>query len=264
MRLALLASLPAFAACAANGVSYSGASQPRVLEPAQLGAGDEAPPGQHRLGRLSAKCTLADAGGGLDGVALSDVGCSTALLQAALRERAARAGGSFLVDLHCDPAQAELAPGSAATCSANVWGPSDPARRDPARFAGSNEPFPVNVDTGGPAAPLAPAFGAVEEAWRVLVDYWPVADQKVRAPVGPDQVGEIDFPRVGFRHLGDVRARADESCSLDTLRGALLAAAARVGATSVVGVRCIREGDTQSCVASVAAPEVDETIAEAR
>jgi hypothetical protein len=260
----LLASLPAFAACAANGVSYSGASQPRVLDPARLGSGDEAPAGQHRLGRLSAKCTLADAGGGLDGVALSDVGCSTALLEAALRDRAARAGGAFLVDLHCDPAPGKLAPGSAATCSANVWGPSNPAGGDPARVAGSPEPLPVNVDARGPAAPLAPAFGAVEEAWRVFVDYWPVPGQKVRSPVGADQVGEIDFPRVGFTRLGDVRARADESCSLDTVRGALWAAAARVGATSVVGVRCIAEGDTQSCVASVAAAEVDEPIAEAR
>jgi hypothetical protein len=255
----LLASLPAFAACAANGVSYSGASQPRVLHPAQLGSGDEAPPGQHRLGRLSAKCTLADAGGGLDGVALSDVGCSTALLQAALRDRAARAGGTFLVDLHCAPAEVELATGSAATCSASIWGPNDPVR-----VAGSPEPLPVNVDARGPAAPLAPAFGAVEEAWRVFVDYWPVPGQNVRTPVGGDQVGEIDFPRVGFTRLGDVRARADESCSLDTVRGALRAAAARIGATSVIGVRCIAEGDTQSCVASVAAPEVDEPIAEAR
>jgi hypothetical protein len=254
----LLASLPAFAACAANGVTYSGASQPPVLDPARLGSGDEAPPDQHQLGRIGARCTLADAGGGLDGVALSDVGCSTALLQAALRERAARAGGTFLVDLHCAPAEAELAPGSAATCSANVWGLNDPAR-----VAGT-EPLRVNVDARGPAAPLAPAFGAVEEAWRVRVDYWPVPGQKVRTPVAADQVGEIDFPRVGFTRLGDVRARADESCSIDTLRGALRAAAARIGATSVIGVRCIAEGDTQSCVASVAAPEVDEPIAEAR
>jgi hypothetical protein len=260
----LLASLPAFAACAANGVSYSGASQRPVLDPARLGSGDEAPPGQHRLGRLSAKCTLADARGGLDGVALSDVGCSTALLQAALRERAARAGGVFLVDLHCDPAHAELAPGSSASCRADVWGLEDRASGDPARVAGSSEPSPVNVDAHGPAAPLAPAFGQVEEAWRVFVDYWPVAGRKARTPVGSAQVGEIDFPRVGFTRLGDVRARADESCSLDTLRGALRAAAARVGATSVVGVRCITEGDTQTCVASVAAAEVDEPIAEAR
>lgn len=240
-------------------MSYTGASQRRVLDPARLESGDQAPPGQHRLGRLSARCTLADAHGGLDGVRLSDVACSTAFLQAALRERAARAGGTFLVDLRCDPARAELAPGGAARCSADVWGP-----REPARVAASREPSPVNVDPRGPAAPLAPAFGSVEEAWRVSVDYWPAPRQTQRAPIGPDQVGEIDFPRVGFTRLGDVRARADESCSLDTLRGALRAAAARLGATSVVGVRCVAEGDTRSCVASVAAPEVNEPIAEAR
>lgn len=257
-RLALLASLPAFAACAANGLSYSGATQRRVLDPARLGSGDEAPPGQHRLGRLSAKCTLADAEDGLDGVVLSDVACSTAFLQGALRERAANAGGTFLVDFRCEPAQQGLEAGDSAACSAEVWGPRAPDG------AAATAEQPVHVDPRGPAAPLAPAFGSVDEAWRVRVDYWAAPGQKTRAPLGPDRVGEIDFPRVGFVRLGDVRARADRSVSLGSLRGGLLAAAARVGATHVVDARCVTDGDTQFCVASVAAPEVDESMAEAR
>jgi hypothetical protein len=119
------------------------------------------------------------------------------------------------------------------------------------------------VDPRGPAAPLAPAFGSVAEAWRVRVDYWPAPGQVAREPVTPEQVAEIDFPRAGFVRLGDVRARGDKSCSSDTVRGALRAAAARAGATSVVDVRCVVEDDTQLCVASIAAHEVDGSIAEA-
>jgi hypothetical protein len=253
----LLASLPAFVACAPSGVSYSGDSQRKLLDPARLGSGDEAPPGQRRLGHLSAGCRLADIRAGADGVTLSDVGCSTALLQAALRERAANAGGTFLVDLRCDPGHAPLAPGGHAQCSADVWGP-----REPGRYPSAPSPVPVNVDPRGPAAPLAPAFGAVSEAWRVLVDYWPAPGQKARAPVAPERVSEIDFPRVGFVRLGDVRARADASCSKDTLRGAVRAAAARVGATSIVDVRCVAGEDAQLCIASLAALELDAPVAQ--
>jgi hypothetical protein len=259
MRRALLAGLPAFVACASSGVSYSGESQRKLLDPGRLASGDEGPAGQRRLGHLSAGCKLADARSGLDGVLLSDVACSTGLLQAALRERAADAGGTFLVDLRCDPAGGPLEPGSRARCSADVWAP-----REPAKYPTAAEPVPVNVDPRGPAAPLAPAYGAVKDAWHVQLDYWPAPGQGQRASVAPEQVAEIDFPRVGFVRLGDVRARADASCSQDTLRGALRAAAALVGATSVVDVRCVASEDARLCIASVAALEVDGAVAEVR
>ncbi len=262
--LALLASLPAFFGCASNGLSYSGDSQRRVLAPALLGSGDEAPPGQHRLGHLSAGCTLADAREGLDGVPLSNVGCSTALLRAALRERAAVAGATFLVDLQCDPA-GDFGPGERhAQCSADAWGP-----RVPERFVPPAVTPALNVDPLGAAAPLAPAYGSVHEAWKVLVDYWPAPGRSSRAPVPPEQVSEVDFPRVGFARLGEVRARSDREVSMDTLRAALRAAAARVGATSVVAPRCIAGEEMQLCIASVSAVDVPgeapgDKVAEAR
>jgi hypothetical protein len=261
-RLTLLASLPVFIACAAGGVQYSGTTQRKVLDPGRLGSGDKGPPGLRRLGQLTAGCRLADVRDGLDGVALSDVGCSTELLSAALRERAADAGGTFLIDLRCDPDSRALAPGRRATCSADVWGPRDPS--DEAMAAEPTTSDPGSLDPRGPAAPLAPAYGSVSEAWRVLVDYWPAPGQTARASVAPEQVAEIDFPRVGFVRLGDVRVRADETCSIDTLRGAVRAAAARIGATSVVDVRCVASDEARLCVASVAALEVDEPLAEVR
>jgi hypothetical protein len=238
-------------------VSYTGDSQRKLLDPGQLESGDQAPSGLRRLGHLAAGCRLAAAGEGLDGVALSDVGCSTALLSAALRERAADAGGTFLVDWRCGPSSGKLAPGDRANCSADVWGP-----REPATYSSAGEPAPSNAEPRGPAAPLAPVYGSSSEAWRVRLDYWPAPGQKARPPVAPEQVSEIDFPRVGFVRLGDVRARADGPCSTETLRGALRATAARVGATSVVDVRCIND-DTQFCVASLAALEFEEPVAEA-
>jgi hypothetical protein len=256
---AILATSLAVPACAANGVSYSGASRPRVAHPLQLESGDHGPNGQERLGRLSAACTHIDVSDGLDSARSSDVSCSNEFLLAALRDRAAAAGGTTLVGTSCDP---EVDQGQRnLECSAEVWGPSDP------KHAAIAEPLPVNVDPRGPAAPLAPGYGRVGEAWRVLIDYWPAKGGKPRAAVAPAQVVEVVFPRVGQVGLGDLRARAEEGVAEDTLRSALRAAAARIGATSIVGVRCVAGEGKQMCVASVAAPEVEadaDLVAEAR
>jgi hypothetical protein len=250
--------LPAFAACGAGAVTYSGDDQRVLLEPAQLGAGDEAPADLHRLGHVAAACELADASGGFEGVRSSDLACSPALLRAAVRERAAKAGGTFLVATECDPRGDVLPPATRrASCSADVWGPREPAAAAAASSA--------RAEPAWPAATLAPPFREVDEAWRALVDYWPVAEVAPRPPVVDSQVGEVDFPRPGFVRLGDVRARADGPCSLGTLRAALRAAAARVGATSVVDVRCVTSDEAPFCVASLAAPEaIESAVAEVR
>lgn len=256
-RFAGLLILPAFAACGAGAVNYSGSDQRPLLEPALLRSGDEAPADLHRLGQVSAACELADASAGFEGVRSSDLACSPAFLRAAVRERAAKAGGTFLVDAECDPEGDVLPPVTRrASCSAEVWGP-----REPAAGAASLAP----TEPPWPAPQLAPPFHAIDEAWRALVDYWPAPGVAPRPPIGDSQVGEVDFPRVGFARLGDVRARADGPCSVDTLRAALRAAAARVGATSVVDVRCVTDDDAPFCVAGLAGPEaIEPIVAEAR
>lgn len=252
-RFAGLLILPAFAACGAGAVSYSGSSQRASLEPALLGSGDEAPAGLQRLGHVSAGCTLADTSAGFEGVRSSDLACSPAFLRAAVRQRAAKAGGTFLVDAECDPEGDAMPPGTRrASCSADVWGPRESAGGAAA------------LETAWPEALPAPPFREVDEAWRALVDYWPVAGVEPRAAIADGQVGEVDFPRVGLTRLGDVRARADGPCSVDTLRAALRAAAARVGATRVVDVRCATSDEAPFCIASLAAPEATESaVAEA-
>lgn len=238
-----------------GGVSYSGSSQPRVVEPIRLGAGDRAPEGHERLGRVSAECERVDARDGLDGARLSDVGCSAGLLRAAIRERAASAGGAFLVGESCgadDPTRR----GGSLECAAEVWGPAErvaqPSEPPPP------EPLPPNVDPWGPAAPLGVAYGAVEDAWHVCVDYWPAAGQAGRTPVPIEAVTEVAFHRVGTVVLGSVRATSDGDRRMASVRGALRAAAARAGATSLVDVRCVVLGDEQTCIATIAAPEVAE------
>jgi hypothetical protein len=173
-----------------------------------------------------------------------------------LRERAAAAGATFLVDLQCDPA-GELGDDEChARCSAEAWGP-----RDPARFTASASGPLLDGDLRGGPAPLAPAYESLHEAWEVLVDYWPAPGARSRAPVTLEQVSEIDFPRVGFAALGEVRARADHDVSTHMLRAALRATAANVGATSVVAPRCIVIEDTQLCIASIAATDVPDDVA---
>ncbi|HTV22754.1 MAG TPA: hypothetical protein VMG12_28890 [Polyangiaceae bacterium] len=256
-RIAGLLILPVFAACGAGAVSYSGASQRASLEPARLGFGDRAPADLHQLGHVTAGCKLADPSGGFEGVRSSDLACSPAFLKAALRERAAKAGGTFLVDLDCDPEGDAMPPVTRrASCSADVWGP---------RQEGAAASTPGAGEPPWPPAMSSPPFRETDEAWRALVDYWPAPGVAARSPLADAQVGEVDFPRAGFARLGDVRARADGPCSIDTLRAALRAAAARVGASSVVDVRCVSTDDAPFCIASLAGPEVIEpALAEVR
>jgi hypothetical protein len=256
---AILATSLAAQACAANGVSYSGESRPRVAHPLQLASGDRAASGEERLGRISAACTRVDVSEGLDSARSSDVSCSNAFLLAALRDRAAAAGGTTLVGTDCDREFDHGKPERHLACSAEAWGPSDPKRIP------SAEPLPLNVDPRGPAAPLAPGYGAVADAWRVRIDYWPVKGAHALQSVAPSEVIEVDYPRVGHVPLGDVRARGDEKIAFDTLRSALRATAARLGATSIAGVRCVTGEGQHICVASVAAPEAPgDLVAEAR
>jgi hypothetical protein len=231
--------------CAAGGVSFSGKGQPQVVDSRQIGVGDRAPDGQRRLGRLAADCTPVEATEGLDGARLSDLTCSQPFLMAALKERAASAGGAFLVEPRC--VGRGKSPDAALRCSAEVWGPVEVA----SFVAPEDEPRAVNVDPRAPAVPGAPPLGRVAEAWRVRVDFWPTPGQQGRPAVDPAEVAEIDFERVGQVTLGDLRAHCDADCSLESVRVALRAAAGRIGATSLVGVRCIEEEGAPSCVASV-------------
>jgi hypothetical protein len=101
------------------------------------------------------------------------------------------------------------------------------------------------------------------EAWRVHVDFWPARGRVGRPAIDPRDVAEVSFAQQGHDRLGDLRAQCSSDCSVSSARAALRAAAGAIGATSLVGVRCI-DGPEPSCVASVTVlASHDEPLAEA-
>lgn len=235
--------------CGAGGLHFAGQGQAVVVGPAQVLAGDRAPAAHRRLGNVSAECRPLDASDGVAGARLSDLSCSTQLLLGALRDAAAQAGGDFLLQPHCSGVPAR--PGKTLACAAEAWAPNDPAHfsRPPLQPA-------VNEDPEGPVAAGAPAAGSVADAWRVHVDFWPAAGQAERKGVEFGDVAELAHLGAGQVLLGELTAHCD-GCVSSSARIGLFAAAARLGATSVVDVRCTRAESAISCVASGAAPEVD-------
>jgi hypothetical protein len=245
-------------ACGAGGVNFAGQSQARVVGAAGVRALEVAPAGQRRLGRVTVGCTRLAAGEDWDQARLSELSCGAGLLWAAMRERAARVGGAFLVQPQCGTPNAKAA--ARLVCAAEVWGP---LRAEEHRAAPSVPP-PVNVDPHAPAAPGAPELARADEAWRVLVERWPRAGQPRRTATDPEQIVEVDFARVGQTSFGDLRASCQEACAESSVRVGLVAAAAQLGATHLVDVRCVEEGKARVCVASAAGPAVvAEPLAEA-
>jgi hypothetical protein len=232
----------ALAGCMGSGVQFSGSQQPAVTQAESIEVGAHPPPGLERLGDVSAECQSLAADADVKDARASDLGCSARLLDAALREGAAESGGSFLTQPECEEKRKGDAPRpSWIGCNGEVWGPE--ARGD------------------GAQAPRPPPFESARDAWRIRIDFWPATKSK-RRPVGDaDSVAEIDFPRVGQVKLGDLSARCAAGCAQGSMHRGLRAAAAWLGASTVVGVRCIQQEQVLSCAASITAPEHDESLA---
>jgi hypothetical protein len=246
-------------ACGASGVHFAGQSQDSVVEAAAVRSLDVAPAGQRRLGRLTVGCTRLAAGEDWDQARLSDLSCGAALLSAAMRQRAAQVGGVFLVQPQCGTPDTTGA--ARLVCAAEVWGPSRVAEFRAPPVAAP----PLNVDPRAPAAPGAPELALADEAWRVSVERWPPAGQPRRTAMDPEHIVEVDFAPVGQISFGDLRATCQEACAESSVRMGLVAAAAQLGATHLVDVRCVEAGEGRVCVASAAGPQVlAEPLAEAR
>ena len=74
-----------------------------------------------------------------------------------------------------------------------------------------------------------------------------------REPSRPESVEELAFPSVAQAPIADVRASCSEGCNVASVREALRLAAAHLGASSVVDIRCIQSGAGASCVRGAAA-----------
>lgn len=230
-----------------SAVRYDGAEEPSIVRADELSEVGSVPEGYDRLGDISAECTLDRIPGAMEEEWLSDVDCSEQRLRRAIREKAADAGAELLVDLRCrtrgdaDDEEVEIA------CRGELARPSDELlerrgliRRPPARDV--------------PTEPHA------SEAWRIRVSFTPNPGVPARPPRRPELVREVgNFP-VSHVKLGDVVTDCERGCSFDGVRAGVLVAAARIGATDVVEVRCASRGDGWVCTGTAAAYEVDPAL----
>ena len=179
---------------------------------------------------------------------MSDVDCTQMRLRAAVRERAAAVGGAMLIGLACtsEPRGGHRgAERTAIQCRAGVARPTDEtlARREPASL-------PQAVAEGLESA-------AASEAWRIRVDYTASVDSTERPPRRADAVNELPHLPPSHAKLGDLVTRCDSGCSERGVYEGLFAAAGRKGASDVVDVGCVRQGDGWLCTAAAAGYRVD-------
>ena len=243
LRVSLVVGFSALACAGPRpAVRYDGSEEQSLVKPHEIEVVASLPEGYDVLGDISARCTRDDSLRELDGAWLSDVDCSERRLRQALREKAADAGGELLVGLSCGSRPARGAVD--VRCKADVARPGDDllAERELAR---RNVPPPV--EPGPPAS----------EAWRIRVHFRQNPGIEARRPRRPEDIREVpDFP-VSHVRLGDVVTDCEEACSFDAVRHGVLAAAARMGATDVVDVRCAERGQGWICSGTAAAYEVE-------
>jgi hypothetical protein len=223
----------ALAACGrSRAVEFQGESGTRLVAPDAVVEASVMPRGAQRLGRLSARCRAVSAAEAFSERSLVDVDCSEQRLRRLLREAASEHGGDVLAELHCQT-------DSSLSCSAHL-----------VRRAAQGEPRPLP----GPA-PRPDVRG--ELGSQVLVSYEPRFAWAPRAARPEHAVREhalLSPPQVA---VGNLETHC-EDCSELAARDALRIAAGRVGASHVLGVRCLPTGPGQHCIAEIAVAERDE------
>jgi hypothetical protein len=224
-----------------GGVTFDGRTAPAVVEPDGIAELVTLPSTHRRLGTASAACTLEEPFGAVQGAWLSDVDCREGRLRAALRERAAAAGGQALVGVECrSEPRGSGVEGRRRRLS---------CRADVARVRSDAAPHPAVPDV---AAERQRWLGraSASEAWSIRVDFTPEVGAKPRAPRHPDSVRERALIPPSHVRLGSVIARCDAGCTEAGAFDALLATAARAGATDVTEVACGARGGGFVCVAT--------------
>jgi hypothetical protein len=250
---ALLAGTLLASACAGSGTGarFSGSTDTPIAAPWEIGEDSVVPEGYTVLGKVSATCTLREGRRTIERELLSDVDCSEARLVRALRERAAETGGQLLVDRQCSSRTVrESASGrellvrcSAEVARAETLELAPPKAKDaiwpPERVALLDEP-------------------SAEDAWRIRISFTPARESgEPRTARRGDLVRELAIFPVSHLPLGDLVARCSEGCKPESVRASVRIAAGRLGATDVVGVRCVEKGRGVLCTGTAAAHEVD-------
>jgi hypothetical protein len=257
--LAALITVVWVSACAASssaGARFSGSEDTPVAEPSEIGDESVAPEGYAVLGEVTASCTLREGRRTIERERLSDVDCSEARLVRALRESAAEAGGQVLIGRECASRTVrETASGrelrvrcSAEVARAETQGLApDSAKEAPARDPGLSAERVALLDEPSAA-----------DAWRIRISFTPAQGFGEPRPARRgDLVRELAIFPVSHLPLGDLVARCSKGCRAESVRASVRIAAGRLGATDVVGVRCVEKGRGFLCTGTAAAHEVD-------
>jgi hypothetical protein len=193
------------------------------------------PVGYDALGPVSASCRQHPSSGSFHGEPATSFACTPNELSRALAEQANARGGTLLAGAGCHREDDERL-----VCSAEAG-----------RRAAPN----------AAAAPLPPEFDDGDDellatvASRIRIDLDSSAAAR-REPRSSDRVTEFAAMPVGHLHAGVLRARcAPSDCDVDQARAGLRLAAGALGASDLVGVRCVIFDGEQSCVATLGVTE---------
>lgn len=234
-------------ACAGEPVRFSGDRSTPVVDAEKVAIATVAPAGFVHLGELSSDCTLTQGRREIDDESLSDVDCSASRLRWALRERAAEVGAVLVVDRGCysdgpggPDARVRI------TCTGTAWR--------------AEHALPASGPAPDPDVARRIDFGYSLDAWRVRLKFLPDRGARPEHALRGDLVEDVARMPPGRVVLGTISARCEE-CSLDTLRAGVRVAAGRLGASDVVGVRCVSLASGAGCRGVAAgfavAPELD-------
>jgi hypothetical protein len=252
-----------------EAVRYSGAEYAASQAPLDLVAVPSLPDGFESFGRVRASCQVYEAGASVEERRLVDLDCSAGRLQRALREKAAAVGAELLVRERCGWATASHDTG--------VHGSSPSAgplicRAQVARVnADRRSSEPLNMKQNGAKSPQLAATAREaawlddptgEAAWSIRVSFVPVNGDEALKPsqarlLPAGAVGELTDLPPSHRPLGTVVSECPRGCTEGEMRASLRVAAGRLGASDVVGPRCVPSGAGWHCVGTLARLQVD-------
>jgi hypothetical protein len=229
-------------------VRFIGKELPHAARPHQIEVvlGQRTPEGHDVTGVITARCETYNGASGL-----FEASCNEESMLTAAKRRAAEAGGTALMDPRCENRLLEqsverLEQGGAKShrrvelkCHATVL------RRQPG------------------APPLRPIADRSSTGERTRIEHvWVTIHAKAegsitRPVVEVDAVAEAERIAAGQTRVGVVSAVCEADCSSSISRRGLKHAAAKLGATAIVEVRCEPVGDRWACQGVAIAASVD-------
>jgi hypothetical protein len=210
------------------GVAFNGNAQTPVVTSNQVVEVRALPGGALRLGRLYAQCEALESWEAFEARSLADVDCSESRLRWMLRDAAAENGGDVLAAVNCRS-------GTSSSCSA-VLGRTASAVQARA--------LALRSDVQG-------ARGAA-----VTVDFAPLGAVGLRGSHKAESVNDLPTLPPSHRVVGSFSTACVECSELET-RDALRVAAGRLGASGVVGVRCVPWGPGFQCAGAASVTLVE-------